>query len=42
MLRRPFIGLEGERGDRAAAVVRYNGGGGGCFGRRSAGAMVGE
>jgi hypothetical protein len=40
---RLFIGLEGERdgqvteGNGAAAVVRYNGGGGGRFGRGSPG-----
>jgi hypothetical protein len=36
MLGRPFIGLEGERGDggeRAAGVVRYNGSGGSRFRR---------
>jgi hypothetical protein len=32
MSRHHFIGLEGERGSRAALVVHRNGDGGGCYG----------
>jgi hypothetical protein len=35
-------GWPGDRGERAAAVVRRDGGGGGCFRRGSTGAVVGS
>jgi hypothetical protein len=36
------MGWSGDRGEWPAVVVRHDGGGGGCFGRGSAGTVVGS